>query len=1045
MNERSLFMEALEIEDVARRAAFLDKACGDDSALRRRIERLLQAATQAGSFLDKPALLDESPTLDAAGFTPSPDMHIGPYTLVQQIGEGGMGTVFLAHQHEPLRRSVALKVIKAGMDSRQVIARFEVERQALALMDHPNIARVLEAGTTETGQPYFVMELVKGVPITMYCDEQRLTLRQRLELFIPICQALQHAHQKGIIHRDLKPSNVLVAEYDGRPVPKVIDFGIAKATLQPLTEGTTLTGLGHLVGTLEYMSPEQAKFNALDIDTRSDVYALGVMLYELLTGNPPFNRKRLRETPLDESLRIIREEDPPRPSTGVDIDPSLPDIAAKRSIEPAKLAKLLRGDLEWIVMKALDKDRARRYETADGFAQDVQRYLADEPVSAGPPSTRYRLGKFVRRYRRGLAAAGAFALLLIAATALSVWLAVWAMLAEQETGKERDKALAAKERADEESAIAEAVSNFLRKDLLGNASSDNQGDANLKPDPNMSVRTLLDRAAQQITGKFDKQPRVEAAIRLTIGTTYRDLGLFAPAEEQLQKCIAVQRRFLNAEDHHLLRAITDLASLYHEFGKLDVAEPLYEECLAVRRRAFGEEHVTTLIIMNDLAVLYAHRGRFDQAVPLMEKVVEVRDRLIGEDDAETMMMKRNLAAFYSYVGKLDKAEELLQRCLEVRQRVSGPEHPYTLSVMSDLGNVYVKRRKLTDAVPLLEKSLAAQRKVSGEKHPLTLNAMALLAGAQRSLGQYEKAEALFRECLTGRTEVLGAEHPNTLATESDLADVYRDWRRFEDAERLYQKNLETCRRVLGPEHRITLIVLQDFANLYFNQGKYAKAESMFKTALEAQQKVSDKGSRDTVVPLNYLGNVYFQQDKLTQAAAHYAEALAIAQRFHDADDTGTLTLLSSLATVRRKQGQHAEAERLFGQVLASQRRLGNDTADVADTLARMSWCYLAQAKYTVAEEVCREALRIREKKLPGDWLVFESQSLLGVALGAQKRYAEAEPLLISGYEGLLARKDVIPATSAQSLSEALERIVQLYKDWGKKDKADEWRRRSATP
>jgi serine/threonine protein kinase len=411
---KSLFLAALDHAS-GERAAFLDEACAGDAELRRRVERLLQAHDRPDSLPEAPAA--PGPTEDSSppgggDSVPGPiaaaevsGMRIGPYKLLEQIGEGGMGTVWMAQQTAPVKRPVALKLIKAGMDSKQVLARFEAERQALALMDHPNIAKVLDAGTTSAGRPYFVMDLVKGVPITRYCDEHHLTPRQRLELFLPVCQAVQHAHQKGIIHRDLKPSNVLVALYDGRPVPKVIDFGVAKAAGQPLTDKTLVTGFGAIVGTLEYMSPEQAQINQLDIDTRSDIYALGVLLYELLTGTTPLEPKRVKTAGLLEALRIIREEETPRPSTRLSAAEGLPTIAANRGTEPKKLAALFRGELDWIVMKALEKDRNRRYETANGLAMDVQRYLADEPVLACPPSAGYRLRKFVRRNKRGLAVA----------------------------------------------------------------------------------------------------------------------------------------------------------------------------------------------------------------------------------------------------------------------------------------------------------------------------------------------------------------------------------------------------------------------------------------------------------------------------------------------------------------------------------------------------------------------------------------------------------------------------------------------------------------
>ena len=410
MTERDIFIAALQKEDRAQRQVYLDEACAGQPELHKQVEDLLRLYEGAGSFLQRPAA-ESAPTAAFQDVVerpfPSevPGAVIGPYKLLEQIGEGGMGSVWMAQQTEPVRRLVAVKLIKAGMDSRQVIARFEAERQALALMDHPNIARVLDAGTTGAGRPYFIMDLVKGVPITRYCDEHHLTPRQRLELFIPVCQAVQHAHQKGIIHRDLKPSNVLVALYDGKPMPKVIDFGVAKAAGQSLTDKTLVTDFGNIVGTLEYMSPEQAEINQLDIDTRSDIYALGVLLYELLTGGPPFSRKDLEKAGMLEMLRVIREQEPSKPSTKLSTAEGLPTLAANRGTEPAKLTRLVRGELDWIVMKALEKDRNRRYETANGFAMDVQRYLADEPVQACPPSAGYRLRKLARRNKVGLAVA----------------------------------------------------------------------------------------------------------------------------------------------------------------------------------------------------------------------------------------------------------------------------------------------------------------------------------------------------------------------------------------------------------------------------------------------------------------------------------------------------------------------------------------------------------------------------------------------------------------------------------------------------------------
>jgi serine/threonine protein kinase/Flp pilus assembly protein TadD len=435
----AIFLNALELESIEERGLYLEAACAGSAELRAQVDALLDAGEKAGSFLESPAA-----EVTATANMPSregPGVIIGPYKLLQQIGEGGMGAVWMAQQTEPVKRVVALKLIKAGMDSKQVIARFEAERQALALMDHPNIARVLDGGTTDAGRPYFVMDLVKGVPITKYCDEHHLTPRQRLELFVPVCQAIQHAHQKGIIHRDLKPSNVLVALYDGKPVPKVIDFGVAKATGQQLTEKTLDTGFGALVGTLEYMSPEQAEINQLDIDTRSDIYSLGVLLYELLTGSPPFTKKDLEKAGMLEMLRVIREQEPSKPSTKLSTADGLPTLAANRGTEPAKLTRLLRGELDWVVMKALEKDRGRRYETANGFAMDVQRYLNYEPVQAHPPSAWYQLRKFVPRNKAALLAATMAALAILIPSGIGLWLAAERSARQKATERAVDDAL----------------------------------------------------------------------------------------------------------------------------------------------------------------------------------------------------------------------------------------------------------------------------------------------------------------------------------------------------------------------------------------------------------------------------------------------------------------------------------------------------------------------------------------------------------------------------------------------------------------------------
>jgi serine/threonine protein kinase len=671
---KSIFLAALESASTDR-GPFLDEACAGDAELRRRVERLLDAHDRPDSLPKAeaaPGLTQDSVPEDPRGTLPgsaeTPGAVLGPYQLQEAIGEGGMGTVWMAQQTEPVKRLVAVKLIKRGMDSQQVLARFEAERQALALMDHPNIAKVHDAGAAPDGRPFFVMELVQGVPITKYCDEHRLTPRQRLELFVPVCQAIQHAHQKGVIHRDVKPSNVLVALYDDRPVPKVIDFGVAKATGSQLTEQSLHTEFGAVVGTLEYMSPEQASFNQLDVDTRSDIYALGVLLYELLTGSTPLTRQQLKETALTETLRLIRDVDPPKPSTRLTASDALPSISAQRRTEPAKLARLVRGELDWIVMKALEKDRVRRYETANGLGRDVQHYLRHEPVEAGPPSHWYRLRTWVRRNGGwGPLLTGVF--ILLSLPALLLWalitnlqLATVRLVHNRELQDTNMRLVLGLQQKEYQSLENQAVADFLSRAVLG------QELGARRPDSDLRLRTALDRAARRLKDRPIVYPRAELRARALLATAYEDVGEEGKAKAQRDRVLVLSRQLLEpsrkaraasretwgARHPCTLRNALELADLCYWLENYEEAEQLLLACYRqlevpptgarIRFGPFEDED------LHEFMEYVEHPGQL----------------------AETL---EGLVRLYDAWGKNDKADEWRKKLAEATAAGKAPSQP----------------------------------------------------------------------------------------------------------------------------------------------------------------------------------------------------------------------------------------------------------------------------------------------------------------------------------------------------------------------------------
>jgi len=824
---------------------------------------------------------------------------IGRYHLLQKIGEGGMGEVWLAEQREPVRRRVAVKLVKAGMNSREVIARFESERQALAFMDHPAIAKVLDAGSTRQGAPYFVMEYVAGVPITHYCDQHRLSTRQRLELFIHVCEGVQHAHQKAIIHRDLKPSNILVTEVDSVPVPKIIDFGVAKALTQKLTAETMFTRVGAIVGTPQYISPEQALSSGEDIDTRTDVYSLGIVLYELLAGATPIDPRKMA---FDEFLRRLREDDAPKPSTRIRTqDPvTSTELAQKRQTDPTALIKLVRGDLDAITLKALEKERARRYGSPSDFAADIGRYLRNEPVLAVAPSAAYHARRFVRRYRAALATLCAFVVVLMAAAGVSIWQSVAAR-------RQRD-------RADAEAAVARAVNQFLQDDLLSQANPEAQNGADAKPDSDVKARTLLDRAAAKAGKRFANQPLVEGEVQHTIGKAYMGLGLFPEAERHLLRAhelLAAQR---GADDPESLDMLMALSGVYINEDKNAAAVAAAKAVYEGKTRRLGPADPQTVVAMQNLGALYFQNNQYAEAEPLLKKALEIQSRRIGYDNIDTLNTSDSLAALYISESRYAEARELLAKGLESYLRLYGPDHPFT------------------------------QR----ERFGLTK----VLLGE----GDYAQAEKVGEQVSAADRRAYGPRHVNTLYSNSILGQIYVENGKAAQGIALLEKTRDDFRAMEGPDARDTLKLELALGWAYDQQNEPARAEQTWRHAYEG-----------------YRG--------LGTYEATYT----------------------------------ADAAELLGQNLTKQH------------------------KYVEAEPLLRQAMAIREKGDAGDWGRFRAQAFLGACLAGKGRYAEAEPLLLGGYDGMRQRAALMPAKQRKFIRSTGEQIVDLYTRWQKPDQAAQWR------
>jgi eukaryotic-like serine/threonine-protein kinase len=974
----TIFNNALELPDPAARASYLNEACGTDTALLGRVAKLLRAHGEAGGFFSQPM---KPITMEQVGAV------IGRYKLLEQIGEGGCGVVYMAEQQEPVRRRVALKVIKLGMDTKQVVARFEAERQALALMDHPNIARVLDAGATDTGRPYFVMELVRGIKITEFCDQKQFSTPERLELFISVCRAIQHAHQKGIIHRDLKPSNVLVTIVDGAPVAKVIDFGIAKATSnQPLTDKTLFTAFAQFVGTPAYMSPEQAEMSGVDIDTRTDVYSLGVMLYELLTGKTPFDAEELLHSGIDEIRRTIREQEPPKPSTRLHAlsEVDLTTTAQARHVDGHKLVQTIKGDLDWIVMKCLEKERGRRYETVNGLAADILRHLNTEPVMARPPSRWYEFQKTVRRHKLGFAAAAALIVVMALGVLGSTLQALRATRAEREQSRLRQQAQADQKKAETEAAKSQQVATFLQDMLKGVGPS-----AALGRDTTM-LREILDKTAERVGRDFTNQPEVEVELRAILARTYEELGLFKQREEMARATLEVSRERLGEQHPAVAEALHQIGDARSRLGDQATAELFMREAVTLRQKILGSEHPSTAASLNVLA---------------------------------WVVMRRN---------NLIEAEKLGREALAIRQKCFGDEHQDVADSIYFLASVIGAQGRLVEAENLHREALAMEKKVLGEDHPAVAESLNNLAVVLHGAGKLAESENMHREALARRRKLFGDGHPDVGDSVKNLASVLYAQGKLTEAEALIEEEIKSPKNPFATYPRLAADLAELQSDTQMRRGNWAEAALLARQALSSARELEPRSLPSRERRVEKLANIFHSQKKYAEAEPLYREVLDSRRARLPSEDERVLVTTVTLArflsdwawtdytdgSKSASSHEHAvEAERLLRDCMAIRSKAINSTPwRVADLKRCLGAAIVAVA---ISDPALSSDARLR-------------------------KFSDAEPMMLEADHAL--QQSSKPDATVKR--DSIERLMRLYEAWdreapntGNSANAREWRKK----